>query len=121
MAKTTVNFGGKDIVLDMGRPGVADAVANLIKLAAERQFPIGMVFDHVEDDGTEQEYLLTRILQTDGSYRAYLINVATGRARNSRKVVKVQGCSKGNYGYVTTLPAEKDRFIDPDTGEYIQD
>ena len=118
MSKTTVNLGGKDVVLDLGRPGVADAVANLIKLAAERRFPIGMILSHDDGDGDYTDYLLTRIKQASGSFRAYLINVETGRARNSTKVVMVKDADVDN-GYVTDLPAVKDKFIDEDNGGYI--
>lgn len=118
MAKTTVNLGGKDVVLDMGRPGVAEAVASLIKLAAERRFPIGTIIEHDDGDGCSTDYLLTRIKQAGGSFRAYLVNTETGRARNSTKVVMVKDADVEG-GYVTDLPAVKDRFIDEETGEYI--
>ena len=74
-------------------------------------------FTHENNDGSETEYQLVRIKQY-GALRAYLINGDTGRARNSRKVVMVQTDMPDEYpnGYVTDLPAEKDKFLDDDGG-----
>ena len=98
----------------MDRPGVSEAVANLIKCAAERRFAIGSYLTHDNADGTQTEYQLIRILQPGGWHRAYLANNDTGVMRNSRKVVSVQGAKDDYPGYVTELPAEKDCFVDPD-------
>jgi hypothetical protein len=74
-----------------------------------QKFHIGDVLEHKNGN----EYLLTRIKQYKG-YRAYLINMDTGIARNSDKCVMVKGAVKGGCkGYVTDLPARKDQFIDP--------
>lgn len=114
MAKTKIRLNGKEIVLDMDRPGVADAVAKLIMLASERKFAIGDMYDH--ENG--HEYQLVRIKQSNGTFRAYLINTDTGIARNSRKVVLVQE-PKVDGGYVTDLPAEMDKFYDPEGDGFI--
>lgn len=115
MSKTTVNLNGKDVVLDMSRKGVAEAVAALLKLAAERRFDVGSYLEH--ESGTE--YQIVRIKQSNGTHRAYLINGETGVARNSRKVVKVQGAKDQYPGYITELPCEKDRFYDPDGDGFV--
>lgn len=118
MSKMTVKIGGKTVKLDLGKKRVQDAVANLIEAATVREFPIGMTLEHANGS----DYVLSRIKQWDGSYRAYLINHDTGIARNSRKVVKVEEPTSGGVGrgYVTDLPAEKDRFYDPDgSGDFI--
>jgi hypothetical protein len=107
---------------------VVDALNALVKAMSTRQWPIGMTFRHADGDN----YLLTRIKTQSGTglvgHRAYLINKRTGVARNSRKAVWViepngaksgKGGGKG-FGYVEDLPAEKDRFYDPDNpGQYI--
>ena len=96
-------------------------IDSLVKDLTTREFEIGMYLTHDNKDGTQTDYQLVRILQPDGSLRAYLINEDTGRARNSRKVVVVQTDQPDEYpdGYVTDLPAEKDRFLEPDGGGYI--
>jgi len=122
MAKKTVVINGNKVVIDMSRPKVQNLVAELLKACAERQFPIGLYLDHADDDGQVTEYMLVRILQRDGTRRAYLINTEDGTARNSRKVVLVQDPTGGENGrgYVTEIPAEKDRFFDPDNdGEFL--
>jgi hypothetical protein len=102
---------------------VVEALNALVKAMSTRQWPIGMTFRHAEGD----TYQLVRIKKVNG-HRAYLINTRTGVARNSRKVVLVQepngaksGKGGGNgFGYVEDLPAERDRFFDPDNpGNYI--
>ena len=115
MSKITVNLNGNKVVIDMNRPKVADALANLIQACAERQFPIGLNLEHDNGD----TYVLARIVQPNGTFRAYLINEDTGVARNSRKVVMVKDPDGGDFGrgYVTDLPAEKDRFLDPETDD----
>ena len=118
MSKVNVKLAGKKVVIDTARPKVASALAALIEACAERQFPIGMMLEHANDS----EYILSRIKQRDGTLRAYLIGVDTGVARNSRKVVMVQDPKGGDLGrgYVTDLPAENDRFYDPENpGEFI--
>jgi hypothetical protein len=82
-----------------------------------------MTFRHADGD----TYQLVRIKMIK-RHRAYLMNTRTGVARNSRKVVWViepngaksgKGGGKG-FGYVEDLPAEKDRFFDPDNpGTFI--
>ena len=115
MSKVNVKLNGKIVVIDTARPKVANALAALIEACAERQFPIGMVLEH-ENGG---DYLLTQVKTAGGRIRAYLHNTDTGRARNSRKVVIVQEPGVGT-GYVTDLPAENDRFYDPENpGQFI--
>lgn len=114
----TVNLNGKKVVIDTARQKVASALAALIEACAERQFPIGLELEH--SNGTE--YVLARIKQPNGTLRAYLIGIDTGVARNSRKVVMVQDPKGGDLGrgYVTDLPAENDRFYDPENpGQFI--
>lgn len=116
--KITVKLAGKKVTFDPTQPRVAKALAAFLEACATRTFPIGMTLEHA--NGTE--YQLVSILQSNGSKRAYLINTDTGRARNSRKVVKVQGDFHSEEGlYVEDLPCEKDKFIDPegDGREYI--
>jgi len=116
MSKINVKINGKAVVIDTNRPKVAACLGALIEACAERQFPIGMFLDHVDKNGRETtEYQLVKV-----HGRAYLINQETGRARNSRKVVYVQGNPPDGY-YVTDLPAEKDKFLDPecDNGELL--
>lgn len=72
-------------------------------LSPKRTFAIGTTLEHTNG----HEYVLAQIKQTYGPPRAYLINLDSGRARNSRKVVLVKD------GCVEDLPAEKDQFIDP--------
>lgn len=122
MSKRTINIGGNKVVLDMNRPKVADAVAALVEACAERHFPIGLVLEH--ENGSN--YLLTRIKQTNGTLRAYLIGLDNGHsgiARNSDKVVLVKEPKGGEFGrgYVTDIPARLDRFIDPErnNGEFL--
>jgi len=112
MAKNVLKINGKRIKIDTNKPKVADLLAQLLKALTAREFPIGMVFEHENGD----DYLLSRIKQPSGAFRAYLINMETGIARNSRKevyVVEPEDGGNGN-GYVTDLPCEKDRFYDPD-------
>lgn len=120
--KTTLNLSGQKVNINTDNPKVAKALVALVEACAERQFPIGLSLEHVDKDGSITEYLLARIKQYNGTHRAYLINHDTGVARNSRKVVMVQEPKGGEFGkgYVTDLPAERDKFIDPDgDGEYI--
>lgn len=109
MAKTVLKIGGKSIKIDTNKPKVNDLLAQLIKALTTREFPIGTIFDHEN----QNSYLLARIKQPYGGYRAYLINDETGIARNSTKRVMVEESSNGR-GYVTDLPCKKDRFYDPD-------
>ena len=106
----------------MNRPKVQSLVAELLQACAERQFPIGIVLEHQDNNGCVTDYILARIKQWDGTLRAYLISEKTGVARNSRKVVMVQDPKGGDLGrgYVTDLPAENDRFYDPENpGQFI--
>lgn len=119
MAKLTVNLNGDNVVIDTNRPKVAMALAALVQACAERQFPIGLNLEHSNGD----TYVLARILQANGTHRAYLISEDTGIARNSRKVVMVKDADGGGdfgRGYVTELPAEHDRFYDNENpGQFI--
>lgn len=116
MATTKVTINGKTRTINPNTDQkVIDALNNLVDAMSVRRWPIGMYFDHVDKYGNEQEYHLVRIKQPNGSYRAYLINADTGIARNSRKVVKVlTDNDEFKHGYVEDLPAEYDRFVDPD-------
>ena len=118
--KLTVKLGSKKMTVNLNRTKVANAVEALIKACVTPEFPIGMTLQHANGD----EYVLARIKQHYGGYRAYLINTSTGIARNSRKVVMVQeadaGLEDAPKGYVEDLPAERDRFYDPDgSGNFI--
>jgi len=116
MSKTVLKIGGKSVTIDTNKPKVSDLLAQLMKALTTREFPIGMVFEHENQDS----YLLARIKQYDGRFRAYLINGATGIARNSTKVVMVEEPKNGR-GYVTDLPCKKDRFYDAENpGEFIE-
>lgn len=116
MAKTVLKIGGKSIKIDTNKPKVGDLLAQLIKALTTREFPIGMELEHENGD----EYLLARIKQCSGSFRAYLINQDTGIARNSTKRVMVEEPKNGR-GYVTDLPCKKDRYYDPeDCGKFIE-
>lgn len=108
MAKTVLKIGGKSITIDANKPKVSELLAQLLKALTTREFPIGMVLEHENEDS----YLLSRIKQVSG-YRAYLINTNTGIARNSTKRVIVEEPDNGR-GYVTDLPCKKDRFYDPE-------
>ena len=110
--KTKVKLAGKMVTIDTNKPKVAKALVALVEACATRTFPIGMIFDY--KNGTE--YILSKVHD-----RAYLINLDTGRARNSRKVVYVQGDFRSEDGlYTEDLPCERDEFVDPDgDGEYI--
>jgi len=116
--KQTVKLNGKKVTIDTSKPKVAKALVALVEACATRTFPIGMILKHESN----VDYILSSILQSNGSRRAYLINLDTGRARNSRKVVKVQGDFHSEEGlYVEDLPCEKDKFSDPDNeGEWIE-
>ena len=116
--KATVRLSGKDVNINTANPKVAAALVALVKACAERQYAIGEAYEHSNGD----EYLLSRILQRGGGHRAYLINIDTGVARNSDKVVMVQDPKGGEYGrgYVTTLPCRKDKFWDAENpGSFI--
>jgi len=126
MSKTTININGKDININTNNSKVTDLVAALLKACAERRFPVGMMLKHADDDGGVTYYQIVRILQKGYTkkqdwHRAYLINQKTGVARNSTKVVAVQGAKEDYPGYITELPAEKDRFIDPDDSSSFLD
>jgi hypothetical protein len=109
MAKTTLKIGGKSVKIDTNKPKVADLLSQLMKALTTREFPIGMVLEHENQDS----YLLSRIKQYNGSFRAYLINQNSGIARNSTKRITVEEPQNGR-GFVTDLPCKKDRFYDPD-------
>lgn len=116
MSKRTVNLGGgNSVVIDTNRPKVVDALAALVTACAIREFPIGMHLMHADDEddgGGRTQYELVKVHD-----RAYLVNTKTGLVRNSRKVVYVQGTSPKKSGqdyFVTEIPAEKDRFFDPE-------
>ena len=116
MAKTTLKIGGKNVKIDTNKPKVADLLAQLMKALTTREFPIGMMLEHENQDN----YLLARIKQVNGSFRAYLINQNTGIARNSTKRVIVEEPENGR-GFVTDLPCKKDRFYDPESyGNFIE-
>ena len=116
MAKTMLKINGKSVKVDTNKPKVADLLAQLIKALTTREFPIGMMLEHENEDN----YLLARIKQCNGSFRAYLINQETGVARNSTKRVYVEEPKNGR-GYVTDLPCKKDRFYDPENnGSFIE-
>jgi len=114
MATRTVKLNGKSIKLNMDSKRVQDAVAAFIEAVSVRQFMVGSSLEHDNGDGTYTMYQIVRILQPNGTHRAYLINEETGVARNSRKVVLVEGAKDEYPGYITELPAEKDKFIDPE-------
>lgn len=114
MASKTVLLNGKKIVLNMDSKRVQDAVAAFIQAVSTRQFPVGMMLTHADSDGGYTRYQIVRILQANGTHRAYLINQKTGVARNSRKVVLVEDAKDDYPGYITEIPAEKDKFIDPE-------
>ncbi len=116
MSKTVLKIGGKSIKMDTNKPKVAELLAQLLKALTTREFPIGMMLEHENQNC----YLLARIKQTNGTYRAYLINEATGIARNSTKRVLVEEPKNGR-GYVTDLPCKKDRFYDEENpGSFIE-
>ena len=121
--KQTINLNGNKVVIDTNRKAVAAALVALVEACAERQFSVGMILDHLDNDGQITEYQLVRIKQPNSTLRAYLINTEDGVARNSRKVVMVQDPTGGDNGrgYVTDIPAERDRFIDPDNDGQLLD
>jgi len=115
-----MKLNGKKMVIDTERPSVAAALAKLVEACSQRRFEIGSYLAHDDKDGGRTEYQFVRILQTNGTHRAYLINTETGVARNSRKVVLVEGAHDEYPGFVTEIPAEKDKFIDPEnSGAYL--
>lgn len=116
--KTKVKLNGQKVTIDLDKPKVRKLVTELVEACLTRTFPIGMVLEH--ESGVE--YQLVSICQYKGGpKRAYLVNTDTGRARNSTKVVHVQGDFHSEDGlYTENLPCGKDKFIDPDgDGEYI--
>lgn len=118
MAKMKVKLNGKKVTIDTNRPKVAKALAALVEACATRTFPIGMILEHANG----VDYQLVSICQRPGGpKRAFLVNTDTGRARNSTKVVKVEGDFHSEEGlYTEDLPCVKDKFWDPDgDGEYI--
>lgn len=116
MSKTVLKINGKSVKVDTNKPKVADLLAQLIKALTTREFPIGIMLEHENQDS----YLLARIKQPSGAYRAYLINMGTGIARNSTKRVLVEEPKNGR-GYVTDLPCKKDRYYDPENdGAFIE-
>jgi len=116
MSKTVLKINGKSVKIDTNKPKVSDLLAQLIKALTTREFPIGMMLEHENQDN----YLLARIKQYNGSFRAYLINQSTGIARNSTKRVIVEEPQNGR-GFVTDLPCKKDRFYDPENyGKFIE-
>ena len=116
--KTKVKLAGKMVTIDTNKPKVAKLLVALVEACATRTFPIGMVLEHA--NGVEYQ-LVSICSYKGGPKRAYLINQATGRARNSSKKVWVQGDFHSEEGlYTEDLPCQKDKFIDPDgDGEYI--
>ena len=116
MAKTVLKISGKSIKIDTNKPKVIELLAQLMKALTTREFPVGMVLEHENEDS----YLLSRIKQPSGAYRAYLINIGTGIARNSTKKVLVEEPKNGR-GFVTDLPCKKDRFYDEENpGQFIE-
>lgn len=115
MSKSTLVINGKKLNINTNNPKVADLCTQLVKALIERQYPIGMELEHSNGD----DYILARIKQPYGGFRAYLINQDTGIARNSERVVMVQDVTGGDNGkgYVTVLPCRKDRFFDPDADD----
>lgn len=116
MSKTTLKINGKSVNIDTNKPKVADLLAQLLKALSTREFPIGMVLEHEN----QESYQLVRIKQCSGAFRAYLINANTGIARNSTKKVMVEE-PENSRGYTTDLPCKKDRFYDAeDEGRFIE-
>lgn len=117
--KTKVKLAGKSVIFDTNRPKVVKALVALVEACATRTFPIGMVLEHA--NGTDYQLVSIKRNKYDTA-RAYLVNQDTGRARNSSKVVAVQGNFHSEEGlYTEDLPCEKDKFYDPDgDGEYIE-
>ena len=112
MAKATVNINGKQVNIDTDRPAVVKALAALVEACAVRRWKIGTILVHANGS----EYILCKNIN-DG--RAYLYSADTGRARNSRKVVKFMGDDPADC-YTEDLPCEHDRFYDPENpGQYI--
>lgn len=118
--KTKVKLAGKSVIIDTNRPKVAKALTALVEACAMRTFPIGMVLEHA--NGIEYQLVSIKSSKHAVAARAYLVNTDTGRARNSSKVVLVQGDFHSEEGlYTEDLPCERDKFIDPDgDGEYIE-
>jgi hypothetical protein len=118
MAKNSITINGKKVNINTEKPIVADLVGQLLKAVTERHFDIGMpIFEHANGDS----YLLCRV-KTGSRYVAKLMNLRTGAARNSTKVVYVQDPDggKNGRGYVIDLPCKKDRFYDPENrGKFI--
>jgi hypothetical protein len=117
--KTTINVGGKVINVNTTQKNVAACLQNLINALTERRFAVGSCLRH----SSGARYQIARILMANGSLHAKLINTVTGKARNSTKVVLVK-TDDADYpnGYVTDLPAVKDKFWDPENaGQYIGD
>jgi len=116
--KIKVKLAGKMVTIDTNKPKVAKALVALVEACATRTFPIGMILEH--ENGVD--YQLVSIKSNKyATARAYLINTDSGRARNSSKVVWVQGDFHSEEGlYTEDLPCEKDKFIDPNgNGEFI--
>lgn len=116
--KTKVKLAGKMVTIDTNKPKVAKALVALVEACATRTFPIGMILEHA--NGTD--YILASIKRNKNDIgRAYLVNLDTGRARSSTKIVSVQGDFHSEEGlYTEDLPCGRDKFIDPDgDGEYI--
>lgn len=116
MAKSKVKLNGKMVTIDTNKPRVAKALVALVEACATRTFPIGMVLEHA--NSTNYQLVSIKRNKYDAA-RAYLVNQDTGRARNSRKVVAVQGDFHSEEGlYTEDLPCERDKFIDPDGDGY---
>lgn len=118
--KTQVNLSGKMVNIDTDNPKVASALVALVKACAERHYAIGQEFTNANG----RTYILSRILQANGTHRAYLINKTgpnKGVARNSDRKIMVQDAKGGKYGrgYVTKLPCRNDKFYDEDNGGFL--
>ena len=116
--KNVMKLNGKKVNIDLDKPKVRQLVTELVQACLTRTFPIGMILEHAS--GTEYQ-LVSIVRRPGGVKRAYLVNTDTGRARNSTKVVSVQGDFHSEEGlYTEDLPCVKDKFYDPDgDGEYI--
>jgi len=116
--KMTVKLAGKKVTIDPNRPKVAKALAALVEACSTPMFKIGMTLEH--ENGTDYQLISIKTSKY-AKARAYLVNTDTGRARNSSKVVTVQGDFHSEDGlYVEDLPCEKDKFFDPENpGEFI--
>jgi len=109
--KITAQINGQDVNIDVNRPGVAECLGQLIILCAERRFAIGTKLFNTQ---TGKWYQLNKCGSLSDPYAR--LHGPDGISRNSRKFVPVKGDRKNGY-YVTELPAEHDKFQDPDAND----